>query len=89
MISGKASTEVKQGDYYIFTPFADDLDGDKLKFSISNKPDWLFFDSRASSLTGRPTNADVGISENIIISVFDSHQLKARLTPFDIKASGL
>lgn len=84
-ITGKASTTVNQDEFYNFIPFANDIDGGKLEFSIRNKPDWLFFDSRTGSLIGKPTNLDVGTNKEIIISVFDNQGGKASLDPFSIE----
>ncbi|MGB1382709.1 MAG: Ig-like domain-containing protein [Porticoccaceae bacterium] len=84
-ISGNAETKIKQNEYYAFTPFVDDLNNDKLQFSISNKPIWANFDSRTGSLSGQPTNWDVGITKDIIVSVSNSKGDLASMVAFDIE----
>ena len=88
-ISGSIKTKIKQNEYFTYTPYAKDLDNDKLLFSIINQPDWVVFDSRTGSITGRPNNSDVGITEDIIITVIDSHGQKASLQPFDLEVVNL
>ncbi len=70
VISGIPSTKVIQDTFYIFTPDASDADGDILTFSIVNKPSWAVFDTANGTLSGTPGNADVGITNGIIISTF-------------------
>jgi hypothetical protein len=84
-ISGNAVTKIKQNEFYAFTPFVDDLNNDKLEFSISNKPIWANFDSRTGSLSGQPTNWDVGITKDIIVSVSNSKGDIASMIAFDIE----
>jgi hypothetical protein len=68
-IHGKTKKEIKQGEYFSFTPYASDLDEDNLFFSITNQPEWCVFDTRTGSLIGQPANLDVGFTEEIIITV--------------------
>jgi len=71
-LSGTPSTSVKEGESYSFTPIATDDDvNDNLEFSIVNKPTWATFSSVDGTLSGTPTNADVGITTGIIITVSD------------------
>jgi Ca2+-binding RTX toxin-like protein len=70
-ISGVPAVSVDEDSAYSFTPSASDIDGDNLTFSITNKPSWASFDSQTGQLTGTPTNADVGTTAGIIISVSD------------------
>ena len=56
---------------YRFTPAASDTDGDRLRFSITNKPSWASFDTATGELSGTPVNADAGVTSNIVISVSD------------------
>ncbi|WP_394200854.1 putative Ig domain-containing protein [Shewanella waksmanii] len=72
VISGTPLTSVNEGELYNFVPGSSDDDvGDSLTFSIVNKPAWAIFSSADGSLSGTPTNADVGITTNIVISVSD------------------
>jgi len=82
-ISGKPATSVTAGQAYVFTPTASDSDGDKLTFSIANKPSWASFSASTGRLSGTPSSAAVGSYANISISVFDG-AASASLPPFNI-----
>jgi hypothetical protein len=84
-ISGNPPTEVMVGQNYSFTPTASDQDGDELTFSIENKPNWSGFSSTNGTLSGTPTEADVGVTSSIIISVSDSQENISSLGPFDLQ----
>ena len=45
IITGSPHLEVQQGEEYTFTPLSKDPENDKLKYTISNKPRWLKFDT--------------------------------------------
>jgi len=83
-ISGSPSTTVTQGQPYSFTPVANDLEGDRLTFSISILPAWASFDSGTGSLTGTPEAEHVGTTLDVTISVSDG-TATASLTPFDLE----
>jgi hypothetical protein len=70
-IAGAPGTTVLVGNAYTFTPMASDADGDKLTYSIANKPAWSTFNPATGVLAGKPTAADVGTYSNIGISVSD------------------
>ena len=71
VISGNPATAVNIGDPYSFVPTAWDADGDALTFSIENKPNWASFSSGTGELSGQPALGDVGVYQNIRISVSD------------------
>lgn len=73
-ISGSPATWVKIGQKYSFTPTAKDADGQKLKFSIANKPAWATFSTTTGQLSGTPASANVGQYSNIVISVSDGNR---------------
>ena len=83
-IGGTAPTLVVSEDLYLFTPAAEDADGDPLDFAITNKPAWLGFDAGSGTLSGFPTSADIGVYENITISVSDGVHTNF-LPPFAIE----
>jgi len=59
---------------YLFEPqlsYSGDLN--TVTLSISNKPDWLTFDSATGALSGSPNNAQVGIYEGIYIAATNGH----------------
>lgn len=70
-ISGSPATSVAEDRAYSFTPSADDADGNPLTFSITNRPAWATFNTSTGRLSGTPTNAHVGTTTGIIISVSD------------------
>lgn len=70
-ISGNPQTTVTAGAAYSFTPSASDPDGDNLTFSATNLPSWLNFNSSTGALNGTPSDNDIGVSNNIQLSVTD------------------
>ncbi|MDH4022548.1 MAG: putative Ig domain-containing protein [Gammaproteobacteria bacterium] len=82
-IAGTAPTVVASGQGYSFQPSASDPNGDDLRFSITNQPDWLTFDPSNGRLTGTPTPADVGTYSNITVRVSDG-MTSAALAAFSI-----
>ncbi len=84
-INGTPDTSVKEGAFYTFTPTATDVDeGDTLTFSILNTPAFADFDTDTGELSGTPGNTDVGVYEDIIISVTDSAGTTASLDGFTL-----
>jgi hypothetical protein len=82
-ISGVPSGTVAVGQTYAFTPSALDPEGQKLTFSIYNKPAWAQFDSLTGTLSGKPVDANAGTYSNIQIAVSDG-QYSAALPAFAI-----
>jgi hypothetical protein len=83
VISGTPySSTVQVGGWWNFTPKASDKDGDKLTFSVANKPSWLSFDTKTGRLMGQAKT--VGTWSNIIVSVTDG-KTKVSLPPFSVK----
>lgn len=87
-ISGSPPSSVTAGDDYRFTPSASDPDGDTLTFSISNKPSWASFNAANGALTGTPGAADVGVYNNIRITVSDGTE-SATLGRFSITVNAV
>ncbi|HEU4652719.1 MAG TPA: putative Ig domain-containing protein [Steroidobacteraceae bacterium] len=86
-ISGTPAPTVLATQAYLFTPDAADVDGDKLSFSISNRPSWAKFSSSTGTLSGTPTIANVATYSNIVIRVSDGHVTTA-LPAFSIQVQG-
>jgi hypothetical protein len=82
-ISGTPPASVMPGAAYGFTPSASDPDGDKLTFSIQNKPAWATFSASTGKLSGTPTASDVGTTNNIVIGVTDG-EATASLPAFSL-----
>jgi len=59
------------GNWLHYHPVASDANGDRLTFSIVNKPSWASFDSSNGYLDGIPGQAGVGTYSNIQVSVSD------------------
>ena len=71
------------GQTYTFRPAAADPNNDALSFSVSGKPAWARFDASKGTLYGLPTAGDIGVSNNIVISVTDG-KATVSLAPFSI-----
>ncbi len=72
-LSGTPATSVAEDSAYSFTPTAEDADGDRLTWAITNMPLWASFDTTTGALTGTPANEHVGDYEDIVISVTDNN----------------
>lgn len=75
-ISGTPPTSVTAGNAYSFTPTASDANGDRLTFSIYNKPSWAAFSTTTGRLSGTPTASNVGSYPTISIRVSDGRAMK-------------
>jgi hypothetical protein len=83
-ISGTPEPGGQAGKLYAFTPQASDADNDFLEFTIEGKPTWLTFSAETGAITGTPTDADVGDTADITISVTDGRDTRS-VGPFKIK----
>ena len=83
-IQGTPPTELFSGTNYSFQPTAADPDGDKLTFSANNLPGWASINTDTGLVSGTPTEADVGMSQPITISVSDA-RAEADLPTFQIQ----
>ena len=85
-ITGNPSSAIKYSESYQFKPSASDADGDALTFSVKNRPSWANFESGTGELYGLPSLGDVGVYENIQISVSDGKSTSA-LRAFTVTVS--
>lgn len=83
-ISGTPGSNVLADDGYSFVPAASDPDGDTLTFSVSGRPVWASFNAATGALTGTPGAGDVGVYNNISITVTDG-EADTTLGPFSIE----
>jgi hypothetical protein len=83
-ISGTPAPSVESGKPYSFTPQASDADNDFLEFTIEGKPTWMAFNTETGALTGTPTDANIGETADITISVTDGRDTRS-VGPFRIK----
>jgi len=82
-ISGSPPTSATVGVSYSFKPTASDANGDKLTFSITNKPAWATFNTGTGQLAGIPSSSYVGTTSGIAIKVSDG-KLTAALPTFSV-----
>ena len=88
VISGTPNTTVAEDAVYSFTPSVNDVDtGDTQTFSISNMPSWAAFSVSTGEISGTPTNDDIGIFSNIVITVTDGSSASDSLPAFNITVS--
>ncbi|MDT3335466.1 Ig-like domain-containing protein, partial [Shewanella sp. SP1S1-7] len=87
-ILGIPATNVAQGAPYSFVPTGADADGNSLLFDITNRPAWASFNTATGELSGTPTNADVGVTTAIVISVSDG-VLSASLPAFNLTVTNV
>jgi hypothetical protein len=82
-LSGTPATSVVADSPYRFVPKAQDADGDRLVFSIQNKPNWATFSTSTGELSGTPNSSHIGTYSNVIIAVTDG-KATTRLRSFSI-----
>lgn len=87
-IGGKPQTVVLQETPYVFVPEASDDDGDILHFSITNPPPWATFEATTGRLEGTPTEADIGVYDDIVIAATDGAD-DASIGPFSIEVTAV
>jgi hypothetical protein len=83
-ISGTPEPSVESGKPYSFTPQASDADNDFLEFTVEGKPTWMSFNTETGALVGTPTDANIGDTADITISVTDGRDTRS-VGPFTIK----
>jgi hypothetical protein len=87
-ILGEPSKVILQNEQYIFTPTVNYQNSIILRYSIKNLPTWLRFNSATGQISGIPTNGDIGLTDEIIISVTDGNE-SSSLTPFKIEVQNV
>ncbi|WP_159064845.1 Ig-like domain-containing protein [Thaumasiovibrio subtropicus] len=89
IIAGTPVTEVTEDTLYTFTPsFTDSDTEDNHTYSVTNAPSWARFDTATGTLSGTPSNSDVGDYSGIVISVSDGSESDA-LSAFTIRVSNV
>jgi hypothetical protein len=86
LIGGTPAGTVVADSTYAFTPTASDPEGSRLSFDVQNRPAWAAFDASSGRLAGTPTDAQVGVYGNVIISVTDGTTFTS-LAPFSIEVT--
>jgi len=85
-ISGTPATSARVGTAYSFTPTASDANGDRLTFSIYNKPTWATFSTSTGRLSGTPSSSHIRTYSYIRIRVSDG-KVTTSLPTFSITVS--
>lgn len=83
VISGTPPAIATSGHPYSFQPTASDPDGDTLRFSVKNAPDWTTFDANTGRLSGTPPIGATTAAAAVVISVSDG-EFSADLPGFTI-----
>ena len=84
-MSGTPITFVPVGRSYAFRPTARDPDGQRLVFTIANRPPWATFDRRSGHLAGLPARSLAGrLYQNIRVCASDG-RARACLPAFSIR----
>lgn len=87
-LTGTPLTTVIEGQPYSFIVTGSDVDvGDTLSYSLSGAPAFLSVDA-AGEVSGVPQRADVGSHSNIVVTVTDSSNANASLSPFTLTVVG-
>ncbi len=85
-------SSVDQDSLYSYTPVNTDPDlgiGDTQTYTGANIPSWLELGSATGVLSGTPTNADVGVYNDITITVTDSFGAQDSIGPFSITVNNI
>lgn len=83
-IAGAPGTTATVGQTYTFAPVGSDANGDTLTYSIQNRPGWLTFTAATGRLSGTPATANIGTTNNIVITVSDG-RATALLPAFNLQ----
>jgi hypothetical protein len=87
IISGTPASTAAVGAPYAFLPSSRDANGDRLGFTIVNRPNWIGFSTSSGRITGVPGKWNAGTYSNIVIKVSDGKATTA-LRPFSITVPG-
>ena len=91
-IAGTPTTEFMAHNAYSFVPTISDIENDSLELSIQNLPIWASFNDQTGEISGSPTNDDVGLYENILLSANDgnltteypSFNIEVKVNPYEL-----
>uniref|UniRef100_A0A7C5UUP5 Dystroglycan-type cadherin-like domain-containing protein n=1 Tax=candidate division CPR3 bacterium TaxID=2268181 RepID=A0A7C5UUP5_UNCC3 len=86
-------TSVKVGETYSYTISAADPDGDQIIKQVAIKPTWLSFDTITGTLSGKPTDSNIG-DHPVVIYINDQHgcsvpqSFTITVNPGEVKGEG-
>jgi hypothetical protein len=84
VISGTPPATVAPGQSYTFRPTASDANGDRLRFSLSNRPYWISINSSTGQIQGTaPRSSYRRTFSNLVLGVSDGRK-RASLPAFSI-----
>lgn len=72
-LSGTPVATVEEGGTYSFIPVVEIFDEFTAVFSVENLPAWATFDPATGELSGSVESANIGVVENIVITVTDGY----------------
>jgi Putative Ig domain len=88
LIVGAPTESVLAGDTFSFQPSIVDPDGDQLTYEVFNLPLWASFDPATGAVAGAPEAGDIGLYENIEITVSDGNVVTALTFDVEVVAMG-
>lgn len=84
VISGTPATTVGPGQAYSFRPSASDANGDKLSFTLSNRPRWMGINRATGQVYGTAPQSSSGRTySNLVLSVSDG-RIRVSLPAFSV-----
>jgi hypothetical protein len=83
-ISGTPLEATNVDSTWRFEPSVSDADGDAMQFFVENAPPWTEFDPATGVLEGTPGEGDLGVYDDVLISVTDG-LATVGLPPFSIE----
>jgi Putative Ig domain len=82
-LAGSPPSSVTVGQAYSFQPAARDPQGDRLTFSLLNKPAWLSINTTTGAIAGVPNSTGVGTYRNVVLTASNG-SASAHLPAFSI-----
>ncbi len=88
VISGTPTISVGEDASYSFTVSSSDADtGDSATYSMTGNPSWLSINASTGVVSGTPTQADIGTTSSIVITVADTAGATDSLAGFNVTVS--
>ena len=88
MIFGEPTKVILQNEQYLFNPTIKNSSATLLRYRAEGLPIWLKLDTFTGQISGIPTNGDIGLTDNIIITVTDGNETSS-LAPFRIEVENV
>ncbi|MCF6236511.1 MAG: putative Ig domain-containing protein, partial [Gammaproteobacteria bacterium] len=78
---------VKENETYTYTPEFSSIEGE-IVFTITNKPEWILFDTDTGKISGTPADIDIGTYSDITIQA-DTGNTTLTTEPFSITVEAI